>query len=410
MQFLARALPILKEEYETIPKVARYVHHNANSLQKQNHEFQQQHLLNPTHSSSALNDEQMDQINRLFMEASGHQMGSFLESRNGLASSAENYLPSPPFRRRRRRKRSLDDSEQSRSKLIVPGSGRPEVLQVPFDASQTLLSAAQASPATPIPTLATSGLTIGELGSNVSLVVSSAHSAPARSLGMLRLVTSGDESVDHHKLSQMGLMTRDGFKPNSAITVHHQRAIGQQQQSTSAINKRNLTLTNQSQVDRFNVIPNQPFKSNNSSLMREQTVYTSNIQMAGNSRQQQEANTSSNQESPTISQRHSDQLISVQADELRSKNNDHYAITTSPQRNQHQQQVPKQLQNAAPFKEVFKSTLEAQTAHNESASGIKTQTARQTSQNAPTSSDRQKKTTSQSSTAPCSDQSGFTAA
>lgn len=50
LQFLARALPVLKLEYETIPKVARYL--------------PGQHLLNPTHLSSPLGHEHFYRLNQ----------------------------------------------------------------------------------------------------------------------------------------------------------------------------------------------------------------------------------------------------------------------------------------------------------------------------------------------------------
>lgn len=53
LQFLARALPVLKLEYETIPKVARYL--------PDQHQHQ---LLNPTHTSSSLTSDQMELLNR----------------------------------------------------------------------------------------------------------------------------------------------------------------------------------------------------------------------------------------------------------------------------------------------------------------------------------------------------------
>lgn len=78
LQFLARALPVLKLEYETIPKVARYL--PANSYQ---------HLLNPTHSSSSLTQDDMELVNQQ------------LHGYSALSSS---------MRRRRRRRRDTQDS------------------------------------------------------------------------------------------------------------------------------------------------------------------------------------------------------------------------------------------------------------------------------------------------------------
>ena len=50
LQFLARALPVLRSEYETIPKVARYLPANR--------------LLNPTHTSSPLGSDHFQELNQ----------------------------------------------------------------------------------------------------------------------------------------------------------------------------------------------------------------------------------------------------------------------------------------------------------------------------------------------------------
>lgn len=77
LQFLARALPVLKLEYETIPKVARYLPTNQ--------------LLNPTHLASPLSQEHMHKINQRFSSAAA------------VAADDELFAGSPYLRRRRRR-------------------------------------------------------------------------------------------------------------------------------------------------------------------------------------------------------------------------------------------------------------------------------------------------------------------
>lgn len=67
LQFLAKSLPILKSEYETIPKVARYLSANQ--------------LLNPTSHQSTLGHEHFNRLN-------------------------QNARPAPPFLRRRKRSSS----------------------------------------------------------------------------------------------------------------------------------------------------------------------------------------------------------------------------------------------------------------------------------------------------------------
>lgn len=86
LQFLARALPVLKLEYETIPKVARYLPTNQ--------------LLNPTHMASPLNSEHMRQLNHRFAPGLGS------------VSAMDDYLGGSNMFLRRR-KRSASHSKRS---------------------------------------------------------------------------------------------------------------------------------------------------------------------------------------------------------------------------------------------------------------------------------------------------------
>lgn len=85
LQFLARALPVLKLEYETIPKVARYLPGASPHL-----------LLNPTHSSSSLSQDDMELVNQHL----GYSM-----------------VPNA-LRRRRRRRRDTQDSRASSQRQV----------------------------------------------------------------------------------------------------------------------------------------------------------------------------------------------------------------------------------------------------------------------------------------------------
>jgi hypothetical protein len=91
LQFLAKSLPILKSEYETIPKVARYLPANQ--------------LLNPTSLQSPLGYEHFHALNQL-----EHQSAS--ELYGALPQPA-----APPFMRRK--KRSLTGARQTQQASIT---------------------------------------------------------------------------------------------------------------------------------------------------------------------------------------------------------------------------------------------------------------------------------------------------
>lgn len=173
LQFLARALPILKGEYASIPKVARYMpmsndHSDQNHIDN-DHYVGSNHLLNPTHVSSALSNEQMDQINRVFSYAAASSYPDPELAANEL------YRTPPAFvtRERRRRKRRSTEATSRVSRLHNTHLelksnpvGRAEVRPAP-DEDPT------GGPAFPI---LSAGDQVTEMGANVSLVVSSAHS------------------------------------------------------------------------------------------------------------------------------------------------------------------------------------------------------------------------------------------
>lgn len=73
---------MLKSEYETIPKVARYLSTNQ--------------LLNPTHQASPLTSDQFNQLNHRFASLNGFLPDTFLQD--------------APYLRKRRRKRSANDN------------------------------------------------------------------------------------------------------------------------------------------------------------------------------------------------------------------------------------------------------------------------------------------------------------
>lgn len=83
LQFLARALPVLKLEAETIPKVARFVPHNE--------------LLNPTHQNSALRFEQMQHLNQRLGELDGNVLADY---------------PQPAFLKRRKKRSSRQEPHE----------------------------------------------------------------------------------------------------------------------------------------------------------------------------------------------------------------------------------------------------------------------------------------------------------
>lgn len=97
LQFLARALPVLKLEYETIPKVARYL--------------PGQHLLNPTHLSSPLGHEHF------------HRLNQRLAGSADFAAAVNPYLPvSQSNAGRRRRKRSLAHASYTVAAELSPNA------------------------------------------------------------------------------------------------------------------------------------------------------------------------------------------------------------------------------------------------------------------------------------------------
>lgn len=145
MQFLARALPVLKLEYESIPKVARYRPASPGGPQIEHH------LLNPTLYSSALTGDQIRRLNELpqnYLFDLGP--ASYLQDDDSMAPGPSN---------KRRRKRAAPAPEDSDS-VAVP----MRRLGKPYDQRQR-------------------DLTVAELSSNVSFTVSSAHSPTGTRFG-----------------------------------------------------------------------------------------------------------------------------------------------------------------------------------------------------------------------------------
>lgn len=101
LQFLARALPVLKLEYETIPKVARYLPTNQ--------------LLNPTHLASPLTNAQMQRLNHHFASSAGFNPTQSL--------SDELYGPSVgQYARRRKRSVGKQAAEGSTLTELMPNT------------------------------------------------------------------------------------------------------------------------------------------------------------------------------------------------------------------------------------------------------------------------------------------------
>lgn len=176
LQFLAKALPVLKLEYETIPKVARYMP-------------AQQHLLNPTSQASPLTIEHFSLLNEKFAAANGFTAEEL------MSLAATPYLQQQHQQRLKRKKRSTSAASRG-------GKNHDNLV-----------------------------VTIAELSPNATLLVSSAHSArfqaaPPSSLAQLK---AND--------STLLMITKDGYR---SVQYPHfqakaaQRAPGSQHLSATS--------------------------------------------------------------------------------------------------------------------------------------------------------------------------------
>lgn len=155
---MARALPVLKLEYETIPKVARYLPTNQ--------------LLNPTHQASPLSNDHLHQLNQLFASANGFPPESVLQD-------------SPPYLKKRR-KRSLKNTKDKVASNVNLAN-----------------SAGYSS-------------VVADITPNATLVVTSAHSAgQIGHFGQSHLqgTRNGDESRKADEPIDSVVITKDGHKP-----------------------------------------------------------------------------------------------------------------------------------------------------------------------------------------------------
>lgn len=195
LQFLARALPVLKLEYETIPKVARYLPTNQ--------------LLNPTHQASPLTGDQFNQLNHRFASANGFLPDTFLQD--------------APYLRKRRRKRSIKSNRSSSSSSSSPSnSGMPTVAEMSPNATLTVLSSAHSA---------------GRIGNtHANFRSSNASDSSAQQISS----TGGVEST----IVLAGVITKDGYKsiaPSSSLSHTSQQGIvatNRQQQPQSAATQR----------------------------------------------------------------------------------------------------------------------------------------------------------------------------
>lgn len=175
LQFLARALPMLKLEYETIPKVARYVPGHQ--------------LLNPTHQASPLATEHMSHLNERLYAGADPSSSSFMQATS----------------KRRRRKRAAHSGEQQqRREHSAVGVG---------------------------------SISVAEMSPNATFVVSSAHSAGGRvqSANLAITARSSDQLVVDDPTQQFGVITKDGYKqvlPNGLPVARQQQ---QQRSATDQI-------------------------------------------------------------------------------------------------------------------------------------------------------------------------------
>lgn len=169
LQFLARALPVLKLEYETIPKVARYLPSNQ--------------LLNPTHQASPLTSDQFNQLNQRFASANGFPPDTFLQD--------------APYLRKRRRKRSVKSSKGSSSAY-----GMATVAELLPNATLTVLSSAHSA---------------GRIGHINASFRSGSYSNDSSASPMLSAGSGNVESI----IGSTGVITKDGYKsiaPSSSLS------------------------------------------------------------------------------------------------------------------------------------------------------------------------------------------------
>lgn len=213
LQFLARALPVLKQEYETIPKVARYLPTN--------------HLMNPTHQTSPLSSEHMHKLNQRFAMQFQSQPPQAPNS-NGFPTD-EYPLGAPFMVARSRKRRSVATTNHH--------AGQSS------QASRSFTSTNHLSP----------GILVAEMSPNATLVVSSAHSSPSPGGRILSLSARSSDFQHHqspaalmgdHLSAPLAVITKDGYKSVSGAASSSARMLANSQQQHQEKSQHHLYYNN----------------------------------------------------------------------------------------------------------------------------------------------------------------------
>ena len=184
LQFLAKSLPILKTEYETIPKVARYLPANI--------------LLNPTSHQSTLGHGHFHELNQQVAAARSQRQPFSSDLQSSLY--APHYIGAPPFLRR---------SKRSSPPTLVASSNSISV-NLANQGNNSSSSGKSSSGAKQ-----SSATIVAEMMPNATLVVSSAHSSAGR-IGGGHSLRSADGTLQRH-FYPYAMITKDGYKPMGGV-------------------------------------------------------------------------------------------------------------------------------------------------------------------------------------------------